>query len=427
MKNHIKKILHEILLNEILSPEAYHLTGIDNLLGVLETNRINLSTSMGSSSDQFGNKLFFLSISRTKSLRLGYASFRKIISVIVLDGNKLNNNFKSLPVDYWGTKSKTNNWSPEMFEYEDRIISDKAFIDNIKKYIIRIDILVSMSSLSPVTLTSLKDILKLGKDKNIPINLYGNDKDLMLQKNKINDKILNSDSDTNVEQKNFKSSEQYDDLIALLLYDKKYFDDYDLFKTDLIKFLKENNIELSPDDYFRIYDKVKSVRYDSEFGMYIGNKIRGFFRTGKSGKLRDLTIMLGDKMRKNKAKTIPEYVSLITLGKRPKLAKPNKRVNYKLYILDYNNETSSYDTWKNFDINTKLEDLRDIYFNTYEYRGYLTIEDFNVFIEYRKQDKTIDDFIQYLLQNYTDDKVKEIIYNSSYDEYDKKHFHNIIF
>jgi hypothetical protein len=50
-----------------------------------------------------------------------------------------------------------------------------------------------------------------------------------------------------------------------------------------------------------------------------------------------------------------------------------------------------------------------------------------VFIEYRKQDKTIDDFIQYLSQNYTDDKVKEIIYNSSYDEYDKKHFHNIIF
>jgi hypothetical protein len=430
MKNQIKKILREVLLNEILSPEAYHLTNLDNLLEILETNRINLSTSLGTISDQFGNKPFFLSVSRTKSLRLGYMGGKKMISVIVLDGNKLNNNFKSLSVDYWGSKSKTRGWSPEMIEYEDRIISDKAFIDNIKKYIIRVDILVNMPILSDGTLALLKDVLKLGNDKNIPINLYGNDKDLMLQKNKINDEILNSSTDTNFERKrkNFNTPEKkYNNLVALLLYDNKYINDYDLFKTDLDNFFKENDIELVPGDSFNIYDKIKSIYYNRGFIDAVGHEIHSFFTQGKSGKFRDLTIMLYDKMRKNKATTIDEYVSLIILGKRPKLAKPNKRVNYKLYILDYNNETSSYDTWKNFDTNTKLKDLRDTYFNTYGQNGYLTKEDFNVFIEYRQQDKTIDDFIQYLLKNYTENKVKEIIHNSSYDYYDKKHFYKISF
>lgn len=94
--------MREVLLDEALSPEAYHLTNLSNILNILKTNHLNLSSGLGSRADQYGDKFFYLSISRTKSLRIGYKAGQKVIGVIIFDGNKLNHNFKSLPVDYWG-------------------------------------------------------------------------------------------------------------------------------------------------------------------------------------------------------------------------------------------------------------------------------------------------------------------------------------
>ena len=127
------------LLNEGTNRgEVYYYT--NNIKEILSSNKINLSSNLGSDRDKFGNRYFFLSLSRTPGVNIGYgknSNYR-----LVLDGNKLNQNFKSIPVDYW--KGNSVRYEVE-YEYEDRIITDKPVINNISKFIIRIEIVTSSS------------------------------------------------------------------------------------------------------------------------------------------------------------------------------------------------------------------------------------------------------------------------------------------
>ena len=70
--------------------------------------------------------------------------------------------------------------------------------------------------------------------------------------------------------------------------------------------------------------------------------------------------------------------------------------------------------------NVPLEKTR-IYFNTTNYGGYLSSDDMNVFFDYRQEGKRIYDFINYLLNRYTFEKVQELIYKSGFDSYEKIH------
>ena len=88
-----------LLLESTTRGEVYHFTyAID---GILKSNSMNLSSSISTNADSYGSKPFFLSLSRTGSPKLGWGKKGRIFR-IVLDGNKLNNNFKSIPLDYWG-------------------------------------------------------------------------------------------------------------------------------------------------------------------------------------------------------------------------------------------------------------------------------------------------------------------------------------
>ena len=87
---------------ETLLPEEYHYTW--NIYDIIKNNQINLSSGLGGNADQIGTKFFFLSLSRTGSFKLGYKKNQTSIGRIVFDGNKLNHDFKSIPVDYWGLK-----------------------------------------------------------------------------------------------------------------------------------------------------------------------------------------------------------------------------------------------------------------------------------------------------------------------------------
>lgn len=417
MKTIIKKLLKEALL-----PESYHITNISNILDILESNSINLSTSLGSKSDQFGNKFFFLSFSRTKSLKLGYKAGEKNIGIIVFNGNKLNNNFKSIPVDYWGAKNvtKSNEWWASRYEYEERLISDKPIINNLSNYIIRIDMLYDFKN--TFTIPILKKIIKIGKSRNVDINIYSDEKDLMLKRNKINDEIINYSDDLDIGRDEYKISDRYENILSLLLFNYKYLDDYDLFKLDLNKFLTEYNLTEDDVNINKIYDKMRYLTYnDIDLISGLSADISNYFKLGKSGKYRELIGLLGNKLRKAKASSIKEYIDLLILGKRPKLDNSYKNIVYKLYNLEYNYDTSEYDSWVLVDKDKELKELSDLYFG-----GYLGDDDMDVFFKYRNNGKTIGDFIKYLLSKYSTNKVKEIIHNSGYVYYHKKHFFKLI-
>jgi hypothetical protein len=422
MKNIIKR-----LLNEALLPESYHITNFDNILDILASNTINLSSSLGSKSDQYGNRFFFLSFSRTKSLKLGYKAGQKNIAVIVFDGNKLNNNFKSLPVDYWETKGITthSDWSANRYEYEERLISDKPIINNVSKYIIRIDLLFDFKEDSTVNenrINTLQEIIKLGKSRNININIYSNEKDLLLKRDNINDKIINYNIEFGIEKYDSKIKDRYENILALLLFNKEYLDDYNLFEKDFSVFLEKNNLT---EDEVSVYDTHAKMRYllfnRLDFAISLETNLHNFFKMGKGGKYRDLAGVLGKKIKKSRANSVREYIDLILDGKRPELDNSYKKVNYTLYELTYNQDTGKRDTFVKIDTKEKLSELRGLYFASYKYNGYLDEKDMVVFFEYSNKGKTIGNFIDYLFSKYTTEKVKEIILNSGYDEYYEQH------
>lgn len=126
-----------MLLNEILSSKLYHITHVHNAVKILTENKIRLAAAVGSQWDnkfQKG-KIFFLSTSRSKTNKYKEGSDSNVV-YFHLNGNKLNNNFKGTQVNYWGNDTLASD------EFEDRLITDQPIIDNIKKYITRVDILL---------------------------------------------------------------------------------------------------------------------------------------------------------------------------------------------------------------------------------------------------------------------------------------------
>jgi hypothetical protein len=61
-------------LNEGLSDIVYHFTNLSNIIEILEDNRFQLSTNLGSDADQWTskNKFYFFSTTRSRIKRYAY-------------------------------------------------------------------------------------------------------------------------------------------------------------------------------------------------------------------------------------------------------------------------------------------------------------------------------------------------------------------
>ena len=145
------------LLNEGLTDVVYHFTSVRNLENILKTNRFYANHSLTDDVEIEASKnyLFYFSTTRFKNLK-GFGNVR-----IKLDGKKLSQKYKAFPVEYWWVENKIknpNSWrtlarghklkstksrgdKENQFEFEDRIVLDKPYIEDARKYIIRIDIL----------------------------------------------------------------------------------------------------------------------------------------------------------------------------------------------------------------------------------------------------------------------------------------------
>lgn len=147
-----------------LSSVLYHVTDTYRLLDILKENKIHMTSNLGTNSDKLYRKKkfrpYFFSLSRIKYG--GYSRTRSDYNqvTLVFDGLKLRDKFYGQPVDYWGegwrktadeVDLKERNKVPTRLKYdenEERIYSDKPFIEPITQYVKEIHIIVSELSIA---------------------------------------------------------------------------------------------------------------------------------------------------------------------------------------------------------------------------------------------------------------------------------------
>jgi len=183
----VNKVINEELnlLSEGLSEILYHFTYVTSLLSMLKANKFATSSNLGSNADQWKDKgrFFFFSTQRTKGMS-GYGSHHGNVA-IVLDGRKLNYSFKGQASDYWSWSTKMSDYKSlrdytqalRSEENEDRIVTNKPYIDNANKYIIEIHVEINENQDKEQVI----EVQKLCKGLNIPLFFYNDDQQFKLQ------------------------------------------------------------------------------------------------------------------------------------------------------------------------------------------------------------------------------------------------------
>lgn len=400
--------------------ELYHFT-TSNIKEILKNNTINLSSNLGTVADEFGGYPFFLSLSRSGSSRSGYG--RNYSYKIVFDGDKLTNNYKLVPYDYWQYKNKMEDPSYQnYFEYEDRLLSKKAIIEDINKYIIRIDVIKD----NPYNETDI-EILRLAKSLGVPIFFYENIKDFELSRNNVNDKI---ESTYGPFEERYVSKERIPidiltKIVTIVLYDKKYFDNYDELCQRLEEFISEN--DLPKIECSVVYDYIGRLVYSSgisDFTDTLLSNLHNYFKSGSGGPMRKWILMLTREMRKYKVGNIRELINIKVNGRRSKMESKKYSDVYCFHKLGYNYDTQEYDIWEKISNDERVKDLQ-IYFNTKRYNGQLLEDDWEHYAKLLQNGGTNGQWIDYLMNRYTLEKAKEIVNLSGFDNYYKKYMYKL--
>jgi hypothetical protein len=314
MKLYIKKLLRESLISEAASPVLYHFTRDTSLSNILKTNKLFLTTSVGSRSNQFSDKNYYISFSRTKSIKHGYGTkFTRPSSVrIKLDGNKLNQKYKTISIDYWQYPKEKGFMGGSGDEMEDRIVSDNDVIDNANKYIESIDIFLPEDGISA-------DIIENAKKLGIKLYFYDNEKDFAagIPKRSVEPKIADA--------KESRVGRSYGimTILAALTYkepkimERVYSElvDYGYNKDDISaavdKVHDKYDYYLRPNDDYNLTDLANSLSADFQNNSRSANKlaryaIKEFVRDYKKVGAKSLKDYLNLKLYKGK-KTQRDY------------------------------------------------------------------------------------------------------------------------
>ncbi len=329
MKLLIKKLLREGLLNEGASPILYHFTSVNKLINILSTNTFYLTSNVGTKADQIaGNKAYYMSFSRSKSIVQGYGSKFTFSGAarIKVDGQKLSQNYKVKSIDYW-QYPKTPEFMTQLSgdEMEDRVISDNNEIPNANKYIISIDILIEPDK------TVNQKLIDLAKDLGVELYFFNNKKDFAtgLPKRSVKPNVEDGEQETREERifdldtiigaVTYKNPEKYKEVLNVI---------GNQWKEKIDKYHSKLNYYLRPNDDYYLSDLISSLNSAIHNARSNSNKILRYA-------IKELTL----DMRKNNVKTIKDYLK------------------HKLYIgkktqEDYNKE-----------LNTKIIDVIDTQYN----------------------------------------------------------------
>lgn len=136
--NHIRL---KSLLTEALD-QLFHATDLNRLLKILQNDAIKLTYADGSDIESKLNQGFPFYLSTSREKFGGYARRGGGISnavVLVLDGRALERvqGIKMAPVDYWAGNNPNNDKDNET---EERVLSQKQVLSNVKRYITEIHI-----------------------------------------------------------------------------------------------------------------------------------------------------------------------------------------------------------------------------------------------------------------------------------------------
>jgi hypothetical protein len=110
----------------------YHFTNNESLNKILDENKMIGSFMY----EENGKDIYGVSTTRNKNLNY---DFKKNNIRITLDGDKLSNNYKIKPKDYWYRQYNIPFNPQTVDEDEETILTPKGYIYNIKNYIISID------------------------------------------------------------------------------------------------------------------------------------------------------------------------------------------------------------------------------------------------------------------------------------------------
>lgn len=183
----MKSIFKKYEVRSGLSPILYHWTSESNAVSILDKDQFILPTFLGSQSDFPLNKgkMFYLSTSRQKAG--GYHLDRGGV-VLELDGTKLSHNYGGTPFDYWGPDWRKALWEKghtaqflKTDENEDRLLTNKPTIPKASQYIKSIHILFKNTD-HAYTIDRVRTILKLAKQKKIPVFVYDDEQYFLLQR-----------------------------------------------------------------------------------------------------------------------------------------------------------------------------------------------------------------------------------------------------
>ena len=184
--NNKEKGKNSTILSEGLSDILYHFTYTSHLINILKYNKFATSSNLGSNADSWKDKgrFYFFSTQRTKGMS-GYGRHHGNVA-IVLDGKKLNYTFKGSPTDYWNWSTKRSDYKSigdytqalQSEENEDRIVTNKPYIDNANQYIIEIHIFIIPEHNDKET---INQIVTLAGNYNLPVYFYLDENNFKLQ------------------------------------------------------------------------------------------------------------------------------------------------------------------------------------------------------------------------------------------------------
>ena len=433
-------------LNEGFGGEYYyHYT--NRLIDILKSDQLNLSSTLGTSGDRLTKKFFFLSLTRTPNREIGYGRHSRFR--IVFDAKKLKSRYKIIPVDYWQNKNPADypafknmqvgkqtlkDLNSEMNmrnEYEERLVSDRSYIKGIFKYIDHIDMILEKNN------NSIKKIIELCKQNNIKYFVYANDKDMLMSRNAITSDIeVGEDEPYEIDNTNWRNGDRFGDyeyFLAILLYDEKYIQDYDLLDEDLKAFLKKHNMEnigvRSGTSTYSVHDRMRSVYYGNrDVVPAIEAELHNYFKGGYSGKFRDIVHLLVSQMKKLQVKTISELLDIKVRGRRPKdFPKKDWSAIYQLskYHKEYwaDEEPGTYEPIPN---DTLFKDLRHFYYMSFGYGGQFDKDEFEIIYQIDKGDKPVSNFINYIFNRFTEEVAIKKIEATGWDEHSKRDEYKVV-
>jgi hypothetical protein len=156
------------------TPILYHSTSNQRIVSILQKDRFELKPAEGTNSETDTSKgAYYLSTTTSKVGK--YTTAYKGWGVIVLDGTKLNQKYKILPVDYWQATHEMFK-TPMNDEAEERVLSKSSFISKAASYIKEVHAVISVDR--PEETFSLKKLCLL---KHLPVYFYDDVKAFKLQ------------------------------------------------------------------------------------------------------------------------------------------------------------------------------------------------------------------------------------------------------